>query len=257
MLISETVEMFLNPSRAEEARSHMQFLLRISDKRWFEDNFEIFRSELRIWPRKDSYYFMKIPDEHILKERIATLTSGGTFTSEAVKAITEGNTINRGKMDRLRSTGAQMRRDISDKLREINRPTKDIRESWNDFLMKNLAKFGNDLLIKHAYHTKCLKWVSIKRWEKNPDAFPFFKEWVAGMLYVQYYAMKNQNDRLDKNAQSDIQHLLYLKMADGIVSEEIYFMQSAYNDLYAPKGKQYYSVADLDKLNSMGSVLDI
>jgi hypothetical protein len=37
-------------------------------------------------------------------------------------------------------------------------------------------------------------------------------------------------------------------MADGIVSEEKKFMKSAWQELYAPQGKQYYSVADLDSL---------
>lgn len=248
MLLSETAEMMLKQSYVDEARRHLKFILQISEERWFQDNFEIFRSELGIWPRRNDYYFLKSLDEASWKKTMAALANGGNFTSVATKEIADGNALNRGKMKRLRKTGIEMRLEIAEKVRQINRSTKDIRETWNDFVSKSLVKFGIDMLIKHKYYTKFLSCISVQRWEKNPDAFPFFKDWISGMLYIQYYAMRHQNDPLDQNAQSDIQHLLFFRMADGIVSEEKKFMKSAWQELYAPQGKQYYSVADLDSL---------
>jgi len=180
-----------------------------------------------------------------MKIDLRALTNGGSFTSEAMGEITAGNTINRAKMKRMKQIGAQMRQSVSDTLRYENRSPKDIRESWEDVLSRGLIKLGTDLITKQAYHTKFLKWVTHKRWKRNPSGFSFFKDWVTGILYMQYYAMKYQNEPLDKNAQSDIQHLLYLRMADGIVSEDQKFMKEAWRELYRARGKQYYSVADL------------
>jgi hypothetical protein len=57
------------------------------------------------------------------------------------------------------------------------------------------------------------------------------------MLYMTYYAAVHNNDRIDENAQADLDLMTHLLHADVLVSNETRFMRRAFTDLWEPRGK--------------------
>ena len=58
------------------------------------------------------------------------------------------------------------------------------------------------------------------------------------MVFASYYASKEQNMPLDKNAQVDYELMTYLNHADILVSADMGFQRSAFIALWEPYGKK-------------------
>ena len=126
---------------------------------------------------------------------------------------------------------------------------KHLLQDWDTFKSLFLIPFGiNIIQYKDAnFHTPGFLPLAIQKWVRNSTDCPYFNEWATGMLYLTYYSMF-RNHKLDENAQSDVQTLLYLNYADALISEEKKFIQHAYDDLYKPRNKLYLSVDELKKI---------
>ena len=138
-----------------------------------------------------------------------------------------------------------MQLEVSSKLNEVGKKRSDVTETWESFRDNNLVKFGEGLIKRKKFCPRLLRCIAIRRWRNNREHCPYFTDWVVGLHYIQYYAMRYPNEQIDKNAQSDIQHLLYLRDSDAIVSEDQRFMKKAWEELYKPKGKLYFNIDDL------------
>lgn len=248
MLIEETLPLIFNSERRGELKRHLQFILEISKNRWLEDCFEIFRSELGIMPLREDYQFCKLRAEKIIKENIGILIAGG----EPEPTIYKQTRVNKNnvfcKMQNMKKIGHDMRLEVSRILSENRKKRNDIKETWGDFRDHNIYKFGEELIKRKQFHTKFFCWVAIKRWANNRERCPYFYDWIRGLLYIQFYAMKYPNNGIDNHAQADIQHLLYLKEVDGIVSEDKSFMRKAWEEIYAPNSKKYLTIKELNQM---------
>jgi hypothetical protein len=60
-------------------------------------------------------------------------------------------------------------------------------------------------------------------------------------LYSGYYAAIEHNRPIDRNAQADFEQLAYLIWADIVVSNDEGFYRSAFQTLWAPRGKRMES----------------
>jgi hypothetical protein len=76
------------------------------------------------------------------------------------------------------------------------------------------------------------------QWAQNPARFPYYSAFIEGVLYSGYYAAIEHNLALDRNAQADFEQLAYLTWADVIVSNDQKFFRSAFQTLWAPRGKR-------------------
>lgn len=75
------------------------------------------------------------------------------------------------------------------------------------------------------------------RWARDKDAYPYFTTFVKNMLYIAFCAATRPNDKIDPNAQADMDLMTHLLWADAIVSNEEGFLRQAFEDVWMSKGK--------------------
>lgn len=249
MLLEETLRLMLYDKASSDKKKRLQFILDISSERWLEDNFDIFRSELSLLPRRKDYQFLNSEAEKILKDNIRMTIDGGMFkdahTEHKAKANLESNIK---KANTLRTIGLDMRQAIAYGIKKLGIKHKNITETWQDFKARGINKWGVGLIKRKDCYGKAFQLSALLVWAMNKNKCPYFYDWVRGMLYADFYNKKYPELKIDKNAQADIQHLIFLREVDAIVSEENNFMRKVWEDLYAPLGKKYFNMVEVEKL---------
>ena len=81
------------------------------------------------------------------------------------------------------------------------------------------------------------------RWSRDKDAYPYFTRFVKNMLYISFCAATRPNDKIDMNAQADMDLMTHLLWADALVSNETGFLQGAFEDVWRPQGKVLFTSA--------------
>jgi predicted ATP-binding protein involved in virulence len=113
------------------------------------------------------------------------------------------------------------------------------RRSFKDILDLILDSAGRTLIQRHikANNNEALQ----EKWSKNKDHYPFITSFTKGFLFAGYYAAKEQNMKLDRNrnAQVDYELMTYLNYADILVSADMGFQRSAFAALWEPHGKKF------------------
>lgn len=80
-----------------------------------------------------------------------------------------------------------------------------------------------------------------KRWARDKAAYSHFTAFVSNMTYLSYYAATRSNDRIDLNAQADLDLMTHLLRADALVSNETGFLRNAFNDIWRPCRKVLFT----------------
>jgi len=94
---------------------------------------------------------------------------------------------------------------------------------------------GRAFLIANV---KCVRPHAVAdRWAKYWWMYPYFTSFVNNMLYIAHHAMIKNNDKIDLNAQADLDVMTHLLRADALVSNEKGFLKTAFDDLWRPKKK--------------------
>jgi len=83
--------------------------------------------------------------------------------------------------------------------------------------------------------------VKFDAWKRNPTKFPHFTAFVGFWIYSLYDAERNQNSALDRNWQSDAEQLCFLVDVDAMVSSERGFMKRAFEALWQPSQKRFFT----------------
>jgi hypothetical protein len=78
-------------------------------------------------------------------------------------------------------------------------------------------------------------------WKRDPTKFPHFTAFVGFLIYSLYDAEKNQNSPLDPNWQGDAEQLCFLVDVDAIVSSDLKFMKEAFEALWLPSQKRFFT----------------
>jgi hypothetical protein len=78
-------------------------------------------------------------------------------------------------------------------------------------------------------------------WKRNPAKFPHFTAFVGFLIYSLYDAEKNQNSPLDRNWQGDAEQLCFLVDVDAMVSSDLRFMKEAFEALWQPSPKHFFT----------------
>ena len=79
------------------------------------------------------------------------------------------------------------------------------------------------------------------RWSRDKAAYPYFTTFVANMTYMGYCAATRPNDKIDLNAQADLDLMTHLLRADALVSNETGFLRNAFNEIWRPRGKVLFT----------------
>lgn len=79
------------------------------------------------------------------------------------------------------------------------------------------------------------------RWSRNKAAYPYFTTFVENITYMGYHAAARPNDKIDLNAQADLDLMTHLLRADALVSNETGFLRNAFNSIWQPRGKVIFT----------------
>jgi len=183
----------------------------------------------------------KLPSEYVfdnslknIQENLLQLAAGGCLTEEAIKEIEDEKNQWREKKKKNKETYSKMRQDIDKKLRENPSWTRK-GSGFSSFLEDNFEKTAIEK-IENSINSVKPKEYLIDYWKANKNRCPYFNKFIEGWLYTAWHAMaQEQTPKIDFNAYEDIEHLVYLKGVDCIVSNEKRFMKKACSELFPKK----------------------
>lgn len=93
-----------------------------------------------------------------------------------------------------------------------------------------------------AAQIKCSNPLEVaNRWSRNKSNFPYSTTFVENMLYIGHRAMTRPNDKIDLNAQADLDLMTHLLRANVLVSNETGFLRKAFDDIWRPRGKAIFT----------------
>jgi hypothetical protein len=78
-------------------------------------------------------------------------------------------------------------------------------------------------------------------WKCDWTRFPHFTAFVGFWIYSFYDAETHQNSPLDRNWQGDAEQLCFLVDVDSIVSSDMGFMKQAFEALWQPSEKRFFT----------------
>jgi hypothetical protein len=81
------------------------------------------------------------------------------------------------------------------------------------------------------------------RWVQKPNDHPFFTIFVQNMLYIAFHAMVKP-EAIDLNAQADLDVMTHLFHSNVLVTNELRFLRSAFEDLWHPRGKVIFTAKE-------------
>jgi hypothetical protein len=91
-------------------------------------------------------------------------------------------------------------------------------------------------------------------WKSDFTKFPHFTAFVGFFIYSLYDAEKNQNSPLDRNWQSDAEQLCFLVDVDAVISSEGGFMKRAFEALWQPSDRRFFTPEEFVTFLSQGSL---
>ena len=110
---------------------------------------------------------------------------------------------------------------------------------FTEFVKQEIDFGGRDFIQALI---KCRDPVAVAdRWSRDKAAYPYFTTFVNNMVYIGYHAATRPNDKIDLNAQADMDLMTHLLHADAIVSNETGFLLTAFNEIWRPRGKVIFT----------------
>lgn len=249
-LLAETLALWHQNPQSKEVREHLQFILKIGNSHWFDEPIEIAKLELSAHTLPDKYYFLSPVDKRKWEQNIQGVIAGGTARPAIMERVNVGVQKEKERAAKLRKIGVRIREDVSRRFKDANPCKKlsevDVKGDWDAILQTQLDRFGEGLIIrKHAYLAG-RRSIALGRWANERERCPYFTAWAKGLLYLQFYAARYPNLKIDEHGQADIEHLMYLEHADVIVSQELTFLRQAFLDLYEQRGKRYWTLDEFE-----------
>jgi len=238
MLAEETFGLELI-GREKEAREQFRYILDITNGRWFRDREELFNIELEGKYSHDKYFFLNSEEQSYLLNMIRKIVLKGKLGEEDIKVITGRKEKLSVQRENVKSILRGMREDVPRRLKGTGKKLGDISEDFDKFYIANLEKSG-EMMIRSKTITVTNKDLLVAEWKRCKERYPYFTAWMKAFLYMEYHAMAEQNRKIDINAISDIDQLIYLEGLDGVVSDDAGFMKDAFRQLYG-ENKQFLS----------------
>jgi predicted NUDIX family NTP pyrophosphohydrolase len=183
--------------------------------------------------------FMRPRDQQKLIENLRHVPLDGSWAAwrRAQKQLAEEDT----KRAAQREVSKEIRQEVADKLKAAgyNKQQRGGPAPFEEFLAREIDHAGRGFI--HA-QVKCNNSDEVwRRWSGDKAAYPYFTTFVRNMTYIGYYAATRPNNKIDLNAQADLDLMTHLLWADAVVSNEVGFLRSAFDDLWRPKGKVLFT----------------
>jgi hypothetical protein len=146
--------------------------------------------------------------------------------------------------DQKRTAQREISKDIRKEVSEWRRavdytPQKHGTPSYPQYVSREIDHAGREFVQAQV---RCHDPLGVaSRWSRNKRGFPYFTTFVENMLYIGFCAMTRPNDKIDLNAQADLDLMTHLLRADVLVSNEEGFLRKAFDDLWRPRGKVLFT----------------
>jgi len=178
--------------------------------------------------------FMPTRDQLKLLGRLRAIPADGSWRAwqSAQAEIAAENT----KRTAQRDVSKSIRVEVADWRKAVNyHPKRHGVTHFREFSSGELDRSGREFItaLVSAYNSREVA----NRWSRTKQQYPYFTNFVVNMLYMTYHAAVHNNDRIDENAQADLDLMTHLLHADILVSNETRFMRRAFTDLWEPRGK--------------------
>jgi hypothetical protein len=79
------------------------------------------------------------------------------------------------------------------------------------------------------------------RWARAKMDYPYFTTFVINMICMMDHAVNRTNEKIDLNAQADLDLMTHLLHADVLVSNETGFLKHAFGQIWLPQGKVLFA----------------
>jgi hypothetical protein len=253
VFIDETISAYGSARAPDDWRDHLKFAVDVCNGGLMLTRDNIWHNELvKRQGRRARHIFPEIPTKRYGKSNREWLETLRALTSKSHKDLADawmGSEAERAETNRRkdaqRALFSRIRSDVAagQRVRKLG----DI--SFQRYLANEFLAAGKQFmsLVDNQRRVELGE-----LWAVRPDRYPFFSAFIEGALYSAFYAMIEQRERLDRNAQSDWEQLSYLVWADIMVSNEERFLRKAFDALWKPRGKQLMTAEEFsDHLSSL------
>jgi len=239
VFLEETLSTYGAVATQDDWREHLRFALEIGNGGFFQDKVSIWRSELlqgrgphatRFLPEKPSRFSISRAQ---MAARLRQLATTGDLAEDWQSTQPMRRQTEQQKSQR-RSISAIIRQKVADAVRSGRVRGKAKHYPFEKFLESERIPAGR-LLMDLVDPARA--GVLADQWSAAHARCPFYSAFVAGFHYNGYYAMLEQSEPLDRNAQADYEQLCYLQWADVIVSNDFNFFRFSLQRAVATPGQ--------------------
>ena len=247
ILVEETLRLWFKGEK-DLAKEQLSFIIAITNGRWFRTREEMWVGELCETSRRDKYFF--VPQKEV-EESINNILMkiNGTLDHQEEQSFRNELATQFRKDSNIRSACIGMRAEVAADLKTSGHKLKDIRESFDNYVSKNIDWLGEEIVKK--YLPNLVDGKTIEHWKINKDSCPYFTHWLKLFLYITYYAMTKHDKPVDLNAIRDIGQLTDLQGLDILVSDDVKFMKDAFDYFYGNSKRFMTSTEFLQYLSGL------
>ena len=243
VFLEETISSFGSERSADEWKAHLAFAVEVCNGGIFLTKDEIWRNELvrgqgptarHLHPGRPNKGYDSLPRFLQTLQRVA---ESGDLRKEWQDSQAERKDSQEKKSNQ-RTIFSEIRKTMADALRDGRVTDRPRDYPFSEFRNTEFIRTGKSFMSivdKHRSESLACQWA------RNPARFPYYSAFIEGVLYSGYYAAAEHNLPLDRNAQADYEQLAYLIWADLVVSNDDKFFRSAFEALWAPRGKRMLS----------------
>lgn len=238
VFVEETLRAYGNERKREDLIKCWLPFIRETCDRICNDFIGIWHEELVQGRGPHTSIFMPTRDYDRFAAALPTIPLDGSWkgwhASEAVRQIEDG------KRAEQRELSATIRREMSH-WRKVGRidSTRHKPRRLGEYFDKEVDSAGREWLPTLV---ECKDPNAVTdRWSRAKARYPYFTCFVKNMLYIEHYAVTRANARIDLNAQADLDLMTHLLRADALVSNEMGFLPTAFEDLWRPHGKVIFT----------------
>lgn len=243
ILIEETLNLWLKPEKRDELKEHLCFLIAIGNGRIFKDRGEIWSGELEGKSERE-YLFLSKTDQENKIAFLNRFAKKEENVEDLVKEVLPIKANNREKASNLRKIFIGKRNETAQS-RKLSRNLPKSSLSFESYYDLNCDALGAGVIRSHVKTNRSSEEL-IQKWTRDKSRYPYFTLWIKAFLYANFYARYNSNDPIDWNTQMDISLIVMAKNLDAVISNDLAFMQSAFDALYGT-GKEYLTLEDFLK----------
>lgn len=206
--------------------------------RFCDDFVSIWHRELVQGRGPHTNIFMPRRNQEALLARLPEIPLDGTW--RAWHASKEGRDIEDAKRSAQRDISKSMRQEVANWKRAVNyHPNRHHVIQLDRLFEMEVDQAGREFI---GTLVKCVDPSAVAdRWSRAKGQYPYFTTFVVNMIYIAQHAITKPNDKIDLNAQADLDLMTHLLRADALVSNESGFLRQAFDDLWRPRGKVLFT----------------